>query len=88
MLFTYLFPRCNPDDPQAEKGYRPRINRASVKKLLGGSKEGVLDAANDAEDDLSKRFAEANVNDKDKDKNNNNNNNNNCLLYTSPSPRD
>ena len=48
--------------------------RASVKKLLGGSKEGVLDAANEAEDDLSRKFAEANVNDK---ANNNNNNNGN-----------
>ena len=63
--------RCNPDDPHAAKGYRPRINRAAVKQLLGGAKEGVLDAANTAEDDLSRKFSEAKVNDNEVNNNSN-----------------
>ena len=57
----YSYFRCNPDDPNAAKGYRPRVNRAAIQKLLGGAKTGILNTANQAEDDLSKRLANTNV---------------------------
>ena len=60
-LYHPLSSRCNPDDPHAAKGYRPRINRAAVKKLLGGVSQGILNSANNAEDELSRQFANAKV---------------------------
>ena len=62
LSLTYLF-RCDPDDPLAAKGYRPRINRNAVRKILGGAGQGILDSANQAEDDLSQKLAQTRVDD-------------------------
>ena len=75
MSLTFIFSRCNPEDPEAVKGYRPRVTRASVQKMLGGISQGILDSANREEDALSARFAQAQVSGA-ADNNNNNNNNN------------
>ena len=59
--FSLPYLRCNPDDPNAAKGYRPRVNRAAIQKLLGGATSSILNTANQAEDDLSKKMASTNV---------------------------
>ena len=80
-LFSTIPSRCNPDDPHAAKGYRPRVNRAAVQKLLGGATTEVLNSANQAEDELSAQMASTNVS-------GSSDTCIICLLYTSPSPRD
>ena len=47
----------------AAKGYRPRINRNAVRQILGGAGQGILDSANQAEDDLSQKLAQTRVDD-------------------------